>query len=45
MAFKLIDADQDGWRSVNGPKPVAPVHAGARFERGVLVGACEDAAA
>ena len=44
MAFKLIEAAQDRWRSINGPKLVALVRAGARFERGVLVEAAEAAA-
>lgn len=45
MAFKLIETAQDRWRSVNGPKLVALVRVGARFERGVLVEAHEEAAA
>lgn len=44
MAFKLIEAAQDRWRSVNGPKLVALVRAGAVFERGVLFEAREAAA-
>lgn len=37
MAFKLIEAAQDRWRSVNGPHLVALVRAGARFDKGVIV--------
>ena len=37
MAFKLLEAAQDRWRSVNGPHLVALVRAGARFEKGRLV--------
>jgi putative transposase len=37
MAYKLIEAAQDRWRSVNAPHLVALVRAGARFEKGVLV--------
>jgi hypothetical protein len=36
MAFKLLEAAQDRWRSVNGPKLVALVWAGAKFRKGVL---------
>jgi putative transposase len=36
MAFKLLEAAQDRWRSVNGPHLVALVRAGARFEKGVM---------
>jgi putative transposase len=37
MAFKLLEAAQDRWRSVNGPHLVALVRAGARFDKGVIV--------
>lgn len=37
MAFKLIEAAQDRWRSINGPHLVALVRAGAKFRKGVLV--------
>ncbi len=37
MAYKLIEAAQDRWRSVNAPHLVALVRAGARFEKGVIV--------
>jgi transposase-like protein len=37
MAFKLIEAAQDRWRSVNGAHLVALVRAGAVFHNGVLV--------
>jgi putative transposase len=37
MAFKLIDAAQARWRSVNAPHLVALVRAGALFYNGVLV--------
>jgi len=37
MAFKLIEAAQDRWRSVNGAHLVALVRAGAQFHNGVLV--------
>jgi putative transposase len=37
MAFKLLEAAQDRWRSVNGPHLVALVRAGARFDKGVMI--------
>jgi len=37
MAYKLIEAAQDRWRSVNGPHLVALVRAGAVFHKGVLI--------
>jgi putative transposase len=37
MAFKLIEAAQARWRSVNAPLRVALVRAGAFFEWGVLI--------
>ncbi len=37
MAFKLIEAAQHRWRSVNGPHLVALVRAGATFHKGVLI--------
>ncbi|MFN2504693.1 MAG: IS256 family transposase [Acidimicrobiales bacterium] len=37
MAFKLLDAAQQRWRSVNAPHLVALVRAGAKFEKGVLI--------
>ena len=37
MAFKLIEAAQSRWRSVNAPHLVALVRAGAIFEKGVLI--------
>jgi transposase-like protein len=37
MAFKLIEAAQRRWRSVNAPHLVALVRAGATFEQGKLV--------
>jgi hypothetical protein len=37
MAFKLIEAAEDHWRAINGPKLVALARAGARFRKGVLV--------
>jgi transposase-like protein len=37
MAYKLIEAAQDRWRSVNAPHLVALVRAGATFEKGVIV--------
>lgn len=37
MAFKLIEAAQARWRSVNAPHLVALVRAGATFEKGVLI--------
>jgi len=36
MAFKLIEAAQARWRTVNAPHLVALVRAGARFEAGKL---------
>jgi putative transposase len=37
MAFKLLEAAQQRWRSVNAPHLVALVRAGAKFEKGVLI--------
>ena len=37
MAFKLIEAAQAHWRTVNAPHLVALVRTGARFEAGKLV--------
>jgi transposase-like protein len=37
MAFKLVEAAQRRWRSVNAPHLVALVRAGAEFRNGVLV--------
>ena len=37
MAFKLIEAASDHWRSVNGAHLVALVRAGAKFKKGVLI--------
>jgi hypothetical protein len=37
LAYKLIEAAQDRWRSVNAPHLVALVRAGAKFENGVMV--------
>jgi len=37
MVFKLLEAAEQCWRKVNGPKLVALVRAGARFERGQLL--------
>jgi transposase-like protein len=37
MVFKLLEAAEQRWRKVNGPKLVALVRAGVRFERGILV--------
>jgi len=37
MAYKLIEAAQDRWRSVNAPHLVALVRAGAKFDKGVMV--------
>ena len=37
MAFKLLEAAEDRWRSLNGPHLVALVRAGARFNKGVMV--------
>ena len=34
MAFKLLEAAEDRWRSLNGPHLVALVRAGARFDKG-----------
>lgn len=45
MAFKLIEAAQFRWRSVNGPHLVALVRAGATFRKGVLVERIEEVAA
>ncbi len=37
MAFKLIEAAQQRWRSVNAPHLVALVRAGAKFDKRVLI--------
>jgi putative transposase len=37
MAFKLLEAAEQRWRAVNGPHLVAPVRAGAVFQKGVLI--------
>jgi putative transposase len=37
MAFKLLEAAEQHWRSVNGPHLVALVRAGAVFRKGVLI--------
>jgi transposase-like protein len=37
MAFKLIEAAQARWRTVNAPHLVALVRAGVKFEKGVMV--------
>ena len=37
MAYKLIEAAQDRWRSVNAPHLVALVRAGAKFDNGVMI--------
>jgi len=37
MAFKLIEAAEQRWRSVNAPQLVALVRAGAKFDKGVMV--------
>ena len=37
MAYKLLDAAQQQWRSVNGAHLVALVRAGATFHNGQLV--------
>jgi transposase-like protein len=37
MAFKLLEAAEQRWRSVNGPHLVALVRAGAVFRKGVMV--------
>jgi putative transposase len=37
MAFKLLESAQDRWRAVNGPRLVALVRAGAKFDKGVMV--------
>jgi transposase-like protein len=37
MAYKLIEAAQDRWRSVNAPHLVALVRAGVTFDKGVIV--------
>jgi hypothetical protein len=45
MAFKLIHAAEDHRRMLSAPHLVALVRTGARFERGVLAGPPEAAAA
>jgi hypothetical protein len=37
MAYKLIEAAQSRWRTVNTPHMVALVRAGAKFDNGKLV--------
>jgi transposase-like protein len=37
MAFKLIEAAEQRWRSVNAPHLVALVRAGATFDKGVMI--------
>lgn len=37
MAYKLIEAAQTRWRSINAPHLVALVRAGAVFEKGLLI--------
>jgi hypothetical protein len=37
MAFKLIEAAQSRWRTVDAPHLVALVRAGAKFQNGKLV--------
>jgi transposase-like protein len=37
MAFKLLEAAQQRWRSVNAPTLVGLVRAGAKFDKGVLI--------
>jgi putative transposase len=37
MAFKLIEAAETRWRSVNAPHLVALVRAGAKFDKGVMI--------
>jgi hypothetical protein len=37
MVFMLLEAAEQRWRKVNGPRLVALVRAGALFERGQLV--------
>jgi transposase-like protein len=37
MAFKLIEAAERRWRSINAPHLVALVRAGAKFEKGVMI--------
>lgn len=37
MAFKLIEAVQDRRRAVNGPRLVALVRAGVKFEKTVTI--------
>ena len=36
MAFKLIEAAEQRWRSVNAPHLVVLVRAGAKFDKGVI---------
>ncbi len=37
MAFKLIEAAEQRWRSINAPHLVALVRAGTKFEKGVMI--------
>jgi putative transposase len=37
MAYKLIEAAQNRWRSVNAPHLVALVRAGAKFDKGIMI--------
>lgn len=44
MVFKLVESAQPRWRAITGAHLVPLVHAGARFENGILVERCEVAA-
>jgi hypothetical protein len=37
MAYKLIEAAQNRWRSINAPHLVALVRAGAKFDKGIMI--------
>jgi putative transposase len=37
MAFKLLESAEQRWRAVNGPRLVALVRAGAKFDKGVMI--------
>ena len=45
MAYKLIEAAQSRWRSVNAPHLVALVRTGAKFDNGHLVARPDEVAA
>ncbi|WP_405750947.1 hypothetical protein OG232_11300 [Streptomyces sp. NBC_01411] len=45
MLSKLVESAQTRWRAVSGARLVPLVHAGARFERGILIDQPQEVAA